>query len=212
MDKQPLATDQSSPYHQRRLLLAERMRQAGGGVALIPTAPEMARNRDTQFPYRADSYFQYLTGFSEPEAALLLLAGRDAEEFKAILFCREKNAEREIWDGFRHGPDGARERFGFDAAHVIGELDAKLAELIADQPALWFSLGHDAGWDARVAASLNKVRSESRSGKRAPAAIRDVRADWARVDAKLWYRLKVHDGRACGNPTARFHIAQGAFG
>jgi Xaa-Pro aminopeptidase len=80
MDKQPLATETSSPYHQRRLLLAERMRQAGGGVALIPTAPEMARNRDTQFPYRADSYFQYLTGFSEPEAALLLIAGRFAED------------------------------------------------------------------------------------------------------------------------------------
>lgn len=177
MDSQPLVTDLSSPYHQRRLLLAERMRQAGGGVALIPTAPEMARNRDTQFPYRADSYFQYLTGFSEPEAALLLLAGRDSAESRAILFCREKNVEREIWDGFRHGPDGARERFGFDAAHVIGELDAKLAELIADQPALWFSLGHDAAWDARITTALNKVRGESRSGKRAPAAIRDVRAE-----------------------------------
>lgn len=177
MDIQTLAADAASPYHQRRLLLAERMRRAGGGIALIPTAAEMPRNRDTHFPFRADSYFQYLTGFCEPEAALLLVAGRDAAETQAILFCREKNAEREIWDGFRHGPDGARERFAFDAAHVIGELDAKLAELIPDQPALWFSIGHDAAWDARVTAALNKVRGESRSGKRAPAAIRDVRAE-----------------------------------
>ena len=153
------------------------MSRCGGGVALIPTAQEQARNRDTHFPYRADSYFQYLTGFTEPEAVLVIVAGRQEVPPQSILFCREKNLDKEIWDGFRHGPDGARERFGFDAAHAIGELDGKLAELLADQPALWFSIGHDAGWDARIAAALNRVRAESRSGKRAPAAIRDVRAE-----------------------------------
>ena len=161
----------------RRLLLAERMRAAGGGVALIPTAPEQARNRDAHFPYRADSYFQYLTGFTEPEALLVLVAAANGGEPQSLLFCREKNAERETWDGFRHGPDGARETFGFDAGYVIAELDSRLTELLADQPALWFSIGHDAAWDARIAAALNKVRGESRSGKRAPAAIRDVRAE-----------------------------------
>ncbi|MBI5790808.1 MAG: aminopeptidase P N-terminal domain-containing protein [Rhodocyclales bacterium] len=166
-----------APYRQRRLLLVERMKASGGGVALIPTAPEQTRNRDTHFPYRADSYFQYLTGFTEPEAVLVLAVGRGDAPPQAILFCREKNLEREIWDGFRHGPDGAREAFGFDAAHPVAELDAKLAELLADQPALWFSIGHDTGWDQRIAAALNKVRAESRSGKRAPAAIRDVRAE-----------------------------------
>lgn len=164
-------------YHQRRLLLIERMIRSGGGVALIPTAPEQARNRDTHFPYRADSYFQYLTGFTEPEAALVIVVGRGDAPPQSILFCREKNLEREIWDGFRYGPDGAREVFGFDAAHSISELDSKLAELLADQPALWFSIGHDAGWDGRIATALNKVRAESRTGKRAPAAIRDVRAE-----------------------------------
>lgn len=164
-------------YHQRRLSLIERMIRSGGGVALIPTAPEQPRNRDTHFPYRGDSYFQYLTGFTEPEAALMLVVGRGDDSPQSILFCREKNLEREIWDGFRHGPDGAREVFGFDAAHAIGELDGKLAELLADQPALWFSIGHDAGWDGRIAAALNKVRAESRNGKRAPASIRDVRAE-----------------------------------
>ena len=166
-----------SAYRQRRLLLAARMRAAGGGVALIPTAPEQARNRDAHFPYRADSYFQYLTGFAEPEAVLMLVAGRDGGEPQSILFCREKNAERETWDGFRHGPDGARATFGFEASYVIAELESRLPELLADQPALWFSIGHDAGWDARIAAALNKVRGESRSGKRAPPVIRDVRAE-----------------------------------
>jgi Xaa-Pro aminopeptidase len=178
MDNSPLPVGNSfEPYHQRRLSLIERMARSGGGIAVIPTAPEQTRNRDTQFPYRADSYFQYLTGFIEPEAVLVIVAGRGAAAPQSVLFCREKNLEREIWDGFRHGPEGAREAFGFDAAYPIGELDAKLAELFADQPALWYSIGHDAGWDGRIAAALNKVRAESRTGKHAPATIHDVRAE-----------------------------------
>ena len=173
----PPAGHRFAACHQRRLSLIERMIRGGGGVALIPTAPEQPRNRDTQFPYRADSYFQYLSGFTEPEAVLVIVVGRGDGAPQSILFCREKNLDREIWDGFRHGPDGAREAFGFDAAHAIGELDGKLAELLADQPARWFSIGHDAGWDGRIAVALNKVRAESRTGKRAPAAIRDVRAE-----------------------------------
>ena len=161
----------------RRQTLIERMRRAGGGIAVVPTAPERTRNRDTFYPYRADSYFHYLTGFPEPDAVLVIVAGDDDTAPRSILFCREKNLEREIWDGFRHGPDGAQEKFGLDAGHGFGEFDTMLAELIADQPALWYSIGHDTAWDARIAAALNKVRSESRTGKRAPSAIRDVRAE-----------------------------------
>ena len=166
-----------TPYRQRRQALVGRMAQAGGGIALIPTAREQTRNRDTHYPYRADSYFQYLTGFSEPESVLVLSVGKGDVAPQAILFCREKNLEREIWDGFRHGPEGAREMFGFDEAHAIGELEAKLPELLANQPALWFSIGHDNIWDQRIANALNTVRGESRSGKLAPATIRDVRAE-----------------------------------
>lgn len=162
-----------APFRQRRLALLERMQAAGGGVAVIPTAPERVRNRDTLFPYRADSYFHYLSGFPEPEAVLVLVAG---ERPQAVLFCREKNVEKELWDGCRHGPEGARDAFGCDAAHPVGEFDAKLAELLADQPALWFSLGHDAAWDARIGNALNAVRAQSRAGKRAPAVLHDVRA------------------------------------
>jgi len=162
-----------TPFHQRRLSLLKRMQAAGGGLAVIPTAPERLRNRDTSFPYRADSYFHYLTGFPEPEAVLVLIAG---EHPQALLFCRDKDIDKEIWDGFRHGPEAARETFGFDAAHSIKEFDAKLAELLADQPSLWFSLGHDSAWDVRITTALNAVRAQTRSGKRAPAIIHDVRA------------------------------------
>jgi Xaa-Pro aminopeptidase len=161
-----------SPFHQRRLSLLDRMQAAGGGLAVIPTAPERIRNRDTTFPYRADSYFHYLTGFPEPEAVLVLIAG---DQPQSMLFCRDKDIDKEIWDGFRHGPEGAREAFGFDAAYSIKEFDAKLAELLADQPALWFSLGHDSAWDVRITTALNAVRAQTRSGKRAPAVLHDVR-------------------------------------
>lgn len=162
-----------APFRQRRTALLSRMHDAGGGVAVIPTAPEVVRNRDTHFPYRADSYFHYLSGFPEPEAVLVLVA--DATP-RSILFCREKDVEKEIWDGFRHGPEGAKDIFGVDAAFPVKEFDTKLAELLADQPALWYSLGHDAGWDTRIVTALNAVRAQTRAGRRAPAVIHDVRA------------------------------------
>lgn len=144
----------------------------GVGVAIIPTAPEAVRNRDSHYPYRFDSYFYYLTGFREPEAVLLLIAG---SEPKSILFCRDKDIEREIWDGYRHGPEGAREAFGFDETYSISELDHLVPKLLANQPALYYSLGADSGWDARVTQWLNGVKMQSRSGVAAPRVIHDVR-------------------------------------
>ncbi|MCK9990909.1 MAG: Xaa-Pro aminopeptidase [Rugosibacter sp.] len=173
----PQQTMSCAPYRQRRLSLIQRMQAAGGGIAVIPTAAERPRNRDTLFPFRADSYFQYLTGFNEPEAVLLIIApppNSATQAAQSILFCREKHPEREIWDGFRHGPELAKENFAFDAAYPITAFDQQFAEQLADQPALWYSLGHDAAWDARITAALNTVRSQGRSGKRAPAEIRDV--------------------------------------
>jgi Xaa-Pro aminopeptidase len=157
-------------YQQRRIRLASAM---GSGVAVIPTAPERPRNRDSHYPYRFDSYFHYLTGFAEPEAVLVLVAGNSP---KSILFCREKNPEREIWDGFRHGPEGAKESFGFDEAYPIAQLDEMLPKLLADQPSLHFHLGADSAWDARAVGWLNSVREQVRSGISAPGAILDVRA------------------------------------
>ncbi|MDR2239890.1 MAG: aminopeptidase P N-terminal domain-containing protein [Zoogloeaceae bacterium] len=153
----------------RRARLLKRMAH---GIAVIPTAPERVRNRDSHHPYRHDSYFYYLSGFTEPDACLVLTAG---EKPQTLLFCREKNPDREVWDGFRHGPDAAREMFRFDAAWPISDLDEKLAELLAGQPVLHYALGHDAGWDQRIAAALNRVRANARDGARAPAAIHDIR-------------------------------------
>src|SRR5258705_3528944 len=159
-------TDNPAIHRRRR----ERLAQAvGAGVAVLPTAPERVRNRDTHYPYRFDSHFYYLTGFAEPEAVLVLVAG------KSILFCREKNVEREVWDGFRYGPAAARERFGFDEAHPIGALDAMLAQLLENQPALLYPVGADAGWDARAMGWLNAVRAKARAGTAAPDRVQDVR-------------------------------------
>ena len=160
-----------APFLARRKRLLDII---GDGIAIVPTAPEVLRNRDAHHPYRFDSYFWYLTGFPEPEAALVLIGGKRP---RSVLFCREKNEEREIWDGFRYGPRAAKSAFGFDAAYPIAQLDKKLAAWLADRDALWHGLGFDAAWDARIAAALNAVRAQARAGKRAPRLIRDLRAE-----------------------------------
>jgi Xaa-Pro aminopeptidase len=157
------------PFILRRHQLLQHM---GEGVAVIPTALEAVRNRDSHYQYRFDSYFYYLTGFTEPESVLLLVAD---EKPKSVLFCRDKDLEREIWDGFRYGPEGAKEAFGVDEAYSISRLDELAPQLLANQPRLHYSLGADASWDARVTGWLNQVRAQARSGVSAPAEIVDVR-------------------------------------
>ena len=161
----------ATPFAERRARLIASMQKAGGGVAIIPTAPEVMRNRDADYPYRHDSYFYYLTGFTEPEAVVVLVAGK---ENRSILFCRDKNLEREIWDGYRFGPQAAQQQFGFDAAHAIDELDKSMPALLADAPAVYYALGHDDKRDAQLQRWLQGVRSLSRSGVAAPGAVVDV--------------------------------------
>ncbi len=157
-------------FRQRRQQLLHRM---GAGVAVIPTAPETVRSRDSHYPYRFDSYFYYLTGFAEPESVLILIAGAQP---KSVLFCRDKDLEREIWDGFRYGPDGAKEFFGVDEAYSISRLDELAPQLLANQPRLFFALGADSAWDGRVSGWLNQLRSQVRTGVSAPPDVADVRA------------------------------------
>ncbi len=156
-------------YRGRRLRLARQMQR---GVAAIATAPERLRNRDAHYPYRFDSYFYYLTGFPEPDAVLVLIAG---EGSRSLLFCRDKPLEREIWDGLRYGPEGARQAFGVDEAYSVKQLDEMLPKLLADQPAIFCDMGENAEWDARVIQWLNGVRAQVRTGISAPGEIRDVR-------------------------------------
>ena len=144
----------------------------GEGIAIIPTAPEVIRNRDSHYPYRFDSHFYYLTGFKEPESVLVLIAGNSP---KSILFCRDKDMEREIWDGFRFGPEAAKVQFGFDEAYSISQLGDMLPKLMNNQAKLFYSLGASSDWDVKVTGWLNNVKDLARTGVSAPESIVDVR-------------------------------------
>lgn len=160
-------------YIERRQRLLSHMQQ---GVAVIATAPEKYRNRDTSYPYRFDSYFYYLTGFREPEAVLVLIATGNTAASQQILFCQDKDPEREIWDGFRYGPEAARETFGFDAAYSMTRLDELAGEFLADQPVVFHAFGQNPSWDQRVNGWINGVREQIRKGVSAPGGIRDIRS------------------------------------
>jgi len=159
-------------YGIRRRHLASQMHK---GVAIIPTSPERVRSRDGYYPYRFDSYFYYLTGFSEPEAVLVIIAGNDEGATKDILFCQDKDIEREIWNGFRHGPESTREAFRLDETYPISRLDEMLPKLLANQPKVYCALGQDPGWDTRLTGWINQVREQVRSGISAPTEICDSR-------------------------------------
>lgn len=145
------------------------MRAAGGGLAVIATAPERQRNRDNDFPFRHDSSFHYLTGFDEPGAWLLL----DADG-RSTLLCRASDPELEIWHGKRLGVDAAPATLGVDQAIDAVAIDATAMAQLANQPAVWFAF--DAGDEpaCRVGNWLATLRSRARSGTGVPAAQRDL--------------------------------------
>lgn len=161
----------STPYAQRRARAAAEMTRLGGpgGIAIIPTAPERPRNRDTDFLYRHDSYFYYLTGFAEPNAWLVLTG-----DGKSTLFCQPKDLEREIWDGIRLGPEAAPAALGVDEAWSVDELDARLPKLLENTATVWYPFATHAGLEGRIDGWLQKVRARVRYGALAPEAQRDV--------------------------------------
>jgi Xaa-Pro aminopeptidase len=157
----PLATPKLAPLTTRRNQLLTWMHSQGGGVAIIPTAPERTRNRDNHHSYRHDSDFYYLTGFSEAHAWLVLVAG---EVDQSILFCEGKTPEVEIWTGLRWGPEAAIEHFGFDEAYDVKDLDTIIPKLLVGQRNLFSTLSRSAqpdllkqlqGW---LVAAQNAVR------------------------------------------------------
>ncbi|MES2944073.1 MAG: aminopeptidase P N-terminal domain-containing protein [Pseudomonadota bacterium] len=156
-------------YQKRRAAIAKALRAAGGGVALLPTAPEYPRNRDTDFPYRHDSYFYYLTGFTEAQGWLVIEASG-----KTTLFCRPKDMEREIWDGIRLGPEAAPESLGVDQAFSVETLAEKMPSLLGNQPAVWFPFATHKGLDTQVDGWLNTVRSRVRAGTECPQNLHDL--------------------------------------
>ena len=166
-------------YQERRNALAKQIyTKSGGGVAVISTAPELARNRDSEFPYRHDSDFFYLTGFEEPGATLVMEIKSSGEsyELQSHLFCRPKDPEREIWDGIRLGPEAASAALGVEFAHSNQELDRKLGELLADQTAIYIRLAESAEADRRLRHWMKQVRAQARSGINPPSELHDVEA------------------------------------
>jgi Xaa-Pro aminopeptidase len=156
-------------YEKRRAAVARALKAAGGGIALLPTAPEVARNRDSDFPYRHDSYFYYLTGFSEPGAWLTIDASG-----KSTLFCRPKDLEREIWDGIRLGPKAATAALGVDQAFSVETIDKTMPLLLANQRAVWFPFATHKGLETQVDGWLNQVRAKVRLGAECPSSQHDL--------------------------------------
>ena len=137
----------TSLYAQRRARVAQQL--GAGGIAILPTAPERQRNRDSDFLYRHDSYFHYLTGFSEPHAWLVLTG-----DGRSTLFCQPKDLEREIWDGYRLGPDAAVGALSVDAALPATELEQQLPQLLENRDAVWYPFAIHEGLEGRVAGWL----------------------------------------------------------
>ena len=156
-----------SIYAQRRARLAAQL--GAGGIAIVPTAPEQQRNRDSDFLFRHDSYFYYLTGFTEPNAWLVLTA--DGE---STLFCNPKDAERETWDGLRLGPLAAPGALGVSAAFSSAELDAQLPKMLENRSAVWYPFATHKTLAGRVNQWLDPVRARVRYGALCPEQQRDL--------------------------------------
>lgn len=151
-------------YAKRR---AQLMQLAGDdAIMVLAAAPVRVRSRDTYHPYRQDSDFRYLTGFLEPEAVLVLVPGRRHGE--VLLFCRERDPEREAWDGPRLGPDAAVEALGIDDAYPIDVLDDVLPGLLEGRRRVYYHFGRDTEFDLQLIGWLNQVRSQMRLGARPP--------------------------------------------
>lgn len=156
-------------FKQRRDHLAQKM--GANSVAIIATRAEMYRNRDADYKYRADSSFYYLTGFAEPKAVAVLETFAEGETYRYSLFCRERNREMEIWNGYRAGVEGAVEIYGADEAFAIDLLDQEIIAKLLNKDRLYFRIGHQAEFDARVSQWIQKADSQQRRGSTSPAEV-----------------------------------------
>ena len=155
-------------FKKRRSALIEKI---GDGVAIIFNANEAIRNRDSHYPYRSDSYFHYFSGFTEPQSVLFLIGGKSS---KTILFCRNKNLEMEIWNGFIYGPNEAKEVFLFDEAYDINLLDEIALKEISGHEKIYYRIGQDALNDQKINDWIKVLRDKARAGVQAPQAIEDI--------------------------------------
>ncbi len=162
-----MANDDKRIYARRRARFASQL--GHDAIAILGTAPERARNRDSDFPFRHDSYFYYLTGFNEPNAWLVITG-----DGHSTLFCQPKDLEREIWDGSRLGPEMAPERLGVDAAFSVTDLDGRLPSMLENRDAVWYPFATLQGLESRVSSWLDKVRARIRYGVLSPQTQRDA--------------------------------------
>lgn len=160
-------TDTAALYAQRRARLAAQL--GPDAVAIVPTAPERLRNRDSEFLFRFDSYFHYLSGFAEPNAWLLITSAGHT-----TLFCQPKDLEREIWDGIRLGPEAAPTTLGVDAAFPVTELEQRLPRLLENQATVWYPFATHEGLENRIEGWLKAVRARVRFGALCPESQRDL--------------------------------------
>lgn len=157
-------------FQERRDILAGEMGLRS--IAIIATSPVALRNRDADYKYRADSSFFYLTGFAEPEAvAVIETFDTEEEGYTYSLFCRERDREMEIWNGYRAGVNGAVDDYEADEAYAIDLLDEEILTKLQNKDKLFYRIGHNAEFDARVAKWIATASGESRRGTSAPAQI-----------------------------------------
>ncbi len=160
-------------HARRRAAIADGMRKRGGGVLLLPAADERVRNADNEYPFRQDSDHAYVTGFEEPTGCALLFADAAAGKPRFVMFVPPRDREREIWTGRRAGVEGAKALYGADEAFPVTEMEERLRGLFENVGTLWYRLGFDPAWDARVARILNHLRGKARTGVKAPETIVD---------------------------------------
>lgn len=177
-------------------------------IAIIPSAPEQMRSRDTEHPFRQDSDFYYLCGFVEPEAVIVLAPGRRHGQF--VMFCRERDPGMELWHGYRAGPEGACEKFAADDAFPIGDIDDILPGLIEGRDRVYYSMGRSTEFDRQIMEWVNSIRSKESSGAVPPGEFTDLNHlvhDLRLVKSAAEQRLL----RRAGEITARGHSRAMAF-
>jgi len=190
-----------SEYARRRKTLMEQM--GPDSIAILPAAPMYIRNRDVEHVYRQDSDFQYLSGFPEPEAVIALIPGREHGEY--VLFCRERDPERELWDGLRAGQDGAVRDYGADDAFPIGDIDDILPGLIEGRERVYYAIGSNESFDHRLMEWIKTIRSKARQGAQPPSEF--VALDHLLHDLRLYKSAaEVKVMQAAAEISARAHV------
>ncbi len=154
-------------FARRRQQLMDIM--GSNSIAVLPNAEVATRNRDVDYLYRSDSNFHYVSGFDEPESVIVIVPGRPHGEY--LLFCRERDLEKEIWDGYRSGQEGAVETYGADDSYPISDLDDILPGLLEGREKVYYTMGNLPAFDQRMVGWLNHLKSASRQGKHSPTEI-----------------------------------------